>query len=571
MKSTDYHRSSGEGASPGGMPDTLRAAAARYRIGQFVLDTATNELQRGEQIQRLEPKAVEVLACLAQHAGAVLAREELLERVWPGVVVGDDALTQAIIKLRKALGDDARRPSHIETISKRGYRLIAPVTVLAPAAVPAAVPGVEPERAQALDPPARVAAAPTSGDAAAPPTGAADAGGPVPAIAPGSARRRGALGWLAVLAVLATLAALAALLWKQAPGRNSAGTSPAFPVVAVLPLANQSADPARDYFCDGVTEDIISALGRYSTLRVIAFNSVVQYKQGPPAVQTVARDLAARYVVAGSLREVAGRTQIAVELSDAGNGQVLWSGRYEGVDVLEIQGRIVRQLAGSLAARLGRLEEGRAGAKPLQDMQAYDLVLRARALIVRSERGGNREARALLARARELAPDFAPIYVLLAQAEFYRSMNGWSEDGTEGFERAEQYARKALSIDDPEANARAHGVLALIYGVRRDYARALDEGERAIRINPSDAYAIDTRGDALLWSGQLDQAVEAFEASRQLDPVARSSGGAFDLVLAYYSLERYALALNAVDVALARNPDAHFLLLMRAAILGQMG
>ncbi|MBL8473896.1 MAG: winged helix-turn-helix domain-containing protein [Rhodocyclaceae bacterium] len=562
MKSTDYSRSSAAAADPVAETEPPRAAAARYRIGQFTLDPATNELLCEGQIQRLEPKAVEVLARLAGRAGEVFAREELLEAVWPGVVVGDDALTQVVIKLRKALGDDARRPAYIETISKRGYRLIAPVAVEArPAAEAVALP---PDAAGSGHDAAPVPDAVQQAGQQAPPA-AALSQAPVPA----AVRPRVTARWLAGLALLCLLAGLFWLWRAKQEGGSGAGAP--YPVIAVLPLANQSADPARDYFCDGVSEDIIAALGRYSALRVIAFNSVARYKQQLPSVQAVGRELGARYVLAGSLREEAGRTRIAVELSDAGNAQVLWNGRYEGEDVLEIRDRIVQQIAGTLAAKLNRLEERRSSTKPVHDMQAYDLVLRARALIVRSERGGNREARSLLARARELAPDYAPIYVLLAQAEFNRSMNGWNEDSTEGFVRAEEYAKKALAIDDPEANARAHGVLALIYGVRREFARAVAEGDQAIKLNPSDAYAIDTRGDALLWSGQLEPALQAFEASRQVDPAGRSSGGAFDYVLVFYSLHRYAEALNAVDLALARNPDAHFLLLMRAITLAQMG
>ena len=102
-------------------------ASRILRVGDWIVDPELNEVRRNGDSTRLEPKALEVLAYLARRPGAVVGREDLLSAVWPGVVVGDDALTQAIIKLRKALGDDAHRPKYIETISKRGYRLIAPV------------------------------------------------------------------------------------------------------------------------------------------------------------------------------------------------------------------------------------------------------------------------------------------------------------------------------------------------------------------------------------------------------------------------------------------------------------
>jgi DNA-binding winged helix-turn-helix (wHTH) protein len=106
------------------------AADSVWTVGPWRVDAGTGELQRGTELERVEPKVAEVLVFLARRAGQVVSRDELLGAVWPGVVVGDDALTQAIIKLRKALGDDARRPAYIETLAKRGYRLIAPVAVV---------------------------------------------------------------------------------------------------------------------------------------------------------------------------------------------------------------------------------------------------------------------------------------------------------------------------------------------------------------------------------------------------------------------------------------------------------
>lgn len=512
-------------------------ASEIFQIGDLSLDLATNELTRGPDgpALHLEPKAAEVLACLARRAGEVVTREELLAVVWSGMVVGDDALTQAVIKLRKALGDDARQPRFIETISKRGYRLIAPV----------------------------------SGPAAS----SVDAPAPVTEVPVEPARRN---LWLLGLAVVVLVLAGGLYLGGQpapAPASDEAvrPAAPMPPVVAVLPLANLSGDPERDYFSDGITEDIIGALGRYSALRVIARNSVEQFKQRPAGARQVREALGADYILAGSLREREGRTQIAVELSDTGSAQVLWSDRYEGRDVVEIQQDIVRQIVGTLAVKLTRLEERRVAAAPPGDMAAYDLVLRARALVVRTERGANREARALLARALELAPDYAEAYVVLAQAEFHRAMYGWVEDGAAAFDRSEAHARKALAGDDPQAGARAHGHLSLVYALRREFDKALLEADQAIAANPSDAFAIDARGDVLLWSGRLEEAIAAMETAGRLDPMGRSAGSKFDLVLAYYSLGRYPEALVAVESALARFPEAAFLQALRAATLAQMG
>ena len=206
-------------------PDNAGAARTTLRVGEWSVDPQANTLARdGQEATRLEPKAVEVLVRLARRPAEVVGRDELLADVWPGVVVGDDALTQAIIKLRKALGDDARQPRYIETISKRGYRLIAPV---------------EDASESAPEPPA-----------VAPP--------------PLVTRRRWA--WAGALAV-ALLAALGVSLYVGGD-RQRTGSTPAPPIVAVLPLANQSGDPGRDYFSDGLTEDLINAFSQIGRAHV---------------------------------------------------------------------------------------------------------------------------------------------------------------------------------------------------------------------------------------------------------------------------------------------------------------
>jgi adenylate cyclase len=521
-----------------------RALDNALTVGQWHVDPAGNQLSRNGESTRLEPKAIEVLVYLARRAGQVVGREELLSAVWPGVIVGDDALTQAIIKLRKALGDDARQPTYIETISKRGYRLLAPV--IAPTASAAATSQM-----------ARRA---------------------------GDRRKRLSLV-LAGAAIVATLAVLIVpnagrllgLSWLAGRGQtfNTPGeTTVSRPIVAVLPLANQSGDPRRDYFTDGLTEDIIYALGRFSGLGVISRNAVEPFKTRPASPQAIKSELGARYLVIGSVRESDRRLRITVELSDADKGTVLWSERYEGEgkDVFEIQDRIVKNIVGALAVKVTRLEEERAASKPPQDLEAYDLALRARALLVKSDRVANRQARVLLAKALQLAPDYAEAYVLSTDAEIQRSMGyGWTEDPGQSLQRAEQYAQKVLALDDPGAQARAHGQLGVLYAAAGKLDQALAEAERAIELNPSDAFAFDTRGHTLLYAGRAEEAIASMEAALRFNPVGRNSGSAFDRALAYYTLRRYRDSLAAADAALARYPDAAFLHAIRAASLAQLG
>lgn len=500
------------------------------RIGAWVLDAHHNELRREGETVRLEPKVIQVLAHLARHPGTAVPREELLSVVWPGVIVGDDALTQAIIKLRKALGDDAHKPAYIETISKRGYRLIAPVEVLEPA-----VPHPEPRIRRRLIPFAGVAAA-------------------------------------AIVALIAIgLGASSRLPWPLGTDPKVAA-APDFPTVAVLPLANLSGDPRREYFSDGVTEDLIAALGRFESVRVMSPNAVQAFKGKAGTPQAIRDALHVRYIVQGSVREEGPRLRVAIALSDSERGTQLWSEQYEGDSrqLFEIQDRIVRTIAGKLQVRLSQLEQERALAKPVETLEAHDLLLRARYLISRVDRVANREARALLVRAAQLAPDYGEVYTAQAAAEFQRATEGFVEDAAQATDRAEELAKRTLGLGDLRAHVRAHTQLAAIYGHQQRHEEALANAERALELNPSDAGALYWGGGALMGVGRLPEAIAMLETARRFDPQP-SPGKAILLSIAYYVVGRHADSLMQTNAALARHPRNVYLHAIRAAALAQLG
>jgi class 3 adenylate cyclase/TolB-like protein len=372
----------------------------------------------------------------------------------------------------------------------------------------------------------------------------------------------------AALAIaIAVAAAFPAMVKKfRTPGEAAAAT------IAVLPFANQSDDAKRDYFSDGVTEDIINALGRFSGIRVAAYNAVRAYKGRNAGRDEVNRDLDVRYLVQGSVRQADGRVRVGVELSDATKGTLLWSERYEGEgkEVFEIQDRVVKDIAGALAVKLTGLEQQRTASKPPESLEAYDLVLRARELLGTSERARNRAARALLAQALQLSPNFAEAWAALAQAEMQRALFGWIEDPSEAVRRAEEAAQRALAVDDPGANARALGVLGSLHTFTGSFDAALVETDRAIELNASDALAYSLRGGVLMWTGRIPESIAASEASRRFDP-RLSSEATFNLAFAYYLAGRYRDALAALDAVLRATPDLFFLQAVRAAAAAQLG
>jgi len=328
--------------------------------------------------------------------------------------------------------------------------------------------------------------------------------------------------------------------WTREPAEAAAAT------IAVLPFSNQSGDPRREYFSDGVTEDIISALGRFSELRVMSHSAVQPYKAAQAPPEQIGRELGVRYLVRGSVRHGEGRVRVGVELSEAAGGALLWSERYdaEGREALEVQDRIARSIAGTLAVRLTRFELERAAAKRTENLEAYDLLLRARELASRYERAPNREARALLARALALEPRYAEAYAWLAEAELQRAIYGWTEAPEEAVRRAEEHARAALAIDEGEA--RAHAVLGGLYSLTGNYHASLAESERALALNPSDAVSHAMRGGVLLWLGRIEDSIRATETARRYQP--RLTGNSvFNLSLAYHLSGRHRDAAALVE------------------------
>ena len=392
--------------------------------------------------------------------------------------------------------------------------------------------------------------------------------GAAPKKAVGAAKNRRTAFAIAAIASIA----VAAAAWLGLGGRLTRPAQAPAATIAVLPFANQSGDPKRDYFSDGVTEDIITALGRFSGVRVSARNAVQAYKGRSASPGEISRDLGVRYLVQGSVRQAEGRVRVAVELSDATRGTLLWSENYEGEgkDVFEIQDRIVKNIVGALAVKLTSFEQQRAAAKAPENMDAYDLVLRARELMRASDRRRNREAMALLNQALQLSPNYAEAHAAVAFGEMQRAVFGWVEDPAAAARRAEVAAQRALAADDPGASARALGVLASLHTFTGNFDAALAEADRAIALNASDALAYSLRGGVLMWLGRIPESIAASEAARRYDPRLASEAN-FNLGMAYFFAERYRDALATFNESLRAEPELVFLQAGRAAAASHLG
>ena len=515
----------------------------RLHFNRYVLDLTRGCLLLDSVEITLRPKTFAVLQFLAENAGRLVSKDELFTAVWPDVAVTDDALVQSIGELRRALGEDG--PRLIKTVPRRGYRFESSVSVDPPHGAPQ--PAVSP-----------------SDDIHSPRLGGFQ-------VAKGATLYNWRGRSLLVLAVVGLLAAAAlwisrgsGWLWSSAGGDREVVANPA---IAIFPFRNESGDTTRGYFADGLTQDIIDALGRFSGLTVMSWNAVQPYRSTSLDPGEIARKLAVRYQVEGGVRQTGDRVQTIAQLVDR-DGRVLWSGRFEAalVDVFSLQGQLTAQIAQALAVRVTHIEQRRVFAKPTENLEAYDYVLRARPAVQHPTRENIVEARTALRQAIALDPHYAAAYAALAETFFTSVSMGWAESPTDFVHRAEEMADKALSIDDTEVRARV--LLGRIDIFHRRYEQARGEMDRAIAINPNDAHGLAGRGNTLMWLGQTDAAIEALEQAQRIDPELNPMDR-FALGLAYYLKGRYGAATDQAELNLRETAGANFSRVVLAAAYAQ--
>jgi len=327
------------------------------------------------------------------------------------------------------------------------------------------------------------------------------------------------------------------------------------PSIAVLPFQNISGDPEQEYFVDGMVEEIITALSRIRWLFVIARNSSFTYKGRAVDVKQVGRELGVRYVLDGSVRKAGNRVRISGELIDAATGTHLWADRFDGLleDVFELQGKVAANVAGVIEPALQAAETARSASRPTADLTAYDLYLRAYAMVLSSARQIP-EALRLLEQAIARDPRYGPA---LAWAAFCCARllgDGRSEDREADALKGADFARRALEMapDDPGILANAAFALA---GFGEDIGAMMALVDRALALNPSFARGWHISGNLRLWAGQPDTAIEHVEASLRLSPRAGVGNSLAVIGYAHFVSRRFDKAEPKLLLAIQENPS----------------
>ncbi|MBZ9845973.1 adenylate/guanylate cyclase domain-containing protein [Mesorhizobium sp. CA5] len=340
--------------------------------------------------------------------------------------------------------------------------------------------------------------------------------------------------------------------------------------IAVLPFANMSGDAEQDYFADGISEDIITALSKLSQLFVIARNSSFTFKGQNVRVQEVGTKLGVRHVLEGSVRKSGNRVRITAQLIDAASGGHLWAERFDRdlTDIFAVQDDVTQQIVGALALNLTEGDRQRLAPEYARNTEAYDYFLRGRELWHRLTKETNVAARDLLQRAIELDPKFASAHAFLALTHGLDYLNRWSGSPPESMAQAEEAATRAVTLD--ESDPWAHWALAIVKLYTRRHDGAINEAERAIALNPNFAEGHVILGEALYYSGKPEEALESFARGKILNPYFPDVLLHFQ-ALALFQLGRYEEAVDLLMQRLARNAVTDVSRALLAASYGHLG
>jgi TolB-like protein/Tfp pilus assembly protein PilF len=341
------------------------------------------------------------------------------------------------------------------------------------------------------------------------------------------------------------------------------------PIVAVLPFDNMSGDEDQEYFANGITEDVITALTRNRWLSVIAPNSTFAHKSESVDVRRVAAELGAGYIVEGSVRKAGQRVRITAQLVDARSGGHIWAERYDRdlEDIFAVQDEITETISATIEPELGAAESYRVQRKATENLDAWDCYHLGLSHMYKFTNEGNAEAQRLLQRAIEIDPEFGAAHARLSYAIVLNVVYFGAESTPDVLDSALRSAQSAVRLDDKDAVA--HFALGRVRLIRGEYENAIAQMRNAIELNPSLAQAHCGLGDALAYSGQLAESLPPFDEAVRLSPHDPYRWGFLMYgSLAYLFQEKFEEAAEWAGKA-ARVPNSHYW--ANAALVAALG
>jgi len=503
-------------------------SAEVIRFGVFEADTRTGELRKHGLRIKLQEQPFQVLSLLLARPGELVTREELRLKLWPADTFVDfeHGLNKTINKLREALGDDSETPRFIETLPRRGYRFIAPITSDSPLSGP--------DESQAVSA-ARSAPA-----------------------ASGSPRRA---RWKthAMILVLGALTLLASALWyrlARRPVHPAAVTLSAAPIrsLAVLPLQNLSGDKDQEYFADGMTDELITDLGQMSALRVVSHTSVMHYKGTSETLPQIGRELGADAIVEGTVFRSGDRVRITAQLLDARTDRHLWAREYERDlrDVIAMQDEVARDIADEIRVELTPQERARlAGSHPVNP-EAHEAYLKGLYYWNQFTEAGVKKSLGFFQQAIQNDSNYALGYSGLANSYGVMYVRFQTLPRNEACPEAESAALKAVQLDDSLAEGH-HALAAIRLFCDWDWQGAESGFQRAIQLNSNYAEAHRVYALLLAFRGHADEAVAEAQQAVENDPMSVDINGALGWV--YYVTRHFDQAVGQYQRAEGMDPN----------------
>jgi TolB-like protein/Tfp pilus assembly protein PilF len=384
--------------------------------------------------------------------------------------------------------------------------------------------------------------------------------------------RRGKKAAFALLAIL-IVGALTWAIWssQRRPVPSTATLElPDKPSIAVLPFNNLSGDPEQEYFGDGLTEEIITALGQVPNLLVIARHSTFTFKGKSVKVQHVSKELGVRYVLEGSVRKGGDRIRIAAQLIDALTGNHLWAEQYDRnlQDIFAVQDEITKNITTAMQVKLTQGEQARGVARGTNNLEAYLKCLQANELLHRINVESNALAKQLAEEAIALDPEYAWAYYNLGTAHQLDVWLGVSKSPKQSISKAIELEQKAIALDDTLAEA--HGRLGFLLAMTKQYDEGIAEAEKAVAVNPNSAMAHVMLGKTLCFAGRWEESIPPYKKAITLNPIPPNLY-LYSLGLSYAYTGDYEEAIRWCEKAVREAPDSLYARLMMTVVYSFSG
>ena len=472
-----------------------------YEFGPFRLDSARRLLLRGDEPIALTAKAFDILIVLVEHAGRIVAKEDLIKRVWPDVVVRESTLAQNIFTLRKTLGEDSHENRFIETVPKFGYRFVADVREVtdydaAPAGRQQTAPELAGEKAISSE--------------------ERDESKPAKAILAKAISAKAGLSKALVVALAVLVVAVVAFFSM----REQEPLPPEVTTIAVLPF-RPVASAARDEYLEyGMAETLITKLSQINRLVVRPMGSVRKYAGPEQDPVRAGRELKVETVLEGSLQQADGRIRVTARLVRLKDGHALWADEFDErfTDIFQMQDTISRKIAEALRLKLTGEEQRLLARRATENTEAYQLYSRGRYFWNQRTEEGYYRAIDHFKQAIDLDRNYALAYAGLADT--YHLLGDYSYlSAREAFPKAKEAATNALKINPALAEAQTSLAYAsFLYDW--DWSRAEREFEKALELSPSYPTAHQWYGEYKVAMGRFEEAKAGIKRAQELDPTS---------------------------------------------------